>query len=130
MNGSSSSKSLVATSAPACFVRLARRSGRRRRRRSWSERVRIGATWITMVLVALPAAPMQLSQATAADRFWDPDANATGNNTTTGTGLGGAGTWNTALLNWFDGVASDVAWNNANNDTAVFAGSGGTVSLS
>src|SRR5262249_30271140 len=36
--------------------------------------------------------------------------------------------WNTTAANWFNGT-TDVVWNNANNDTAIFAGSAGTVTL-
>jgi autotransporter-associated beta strand protein len=53
--------------------------------------------------------------------YWDPGH-------TGGTGSGGAGTWDTSSLNWFNGTA-DVPWNNANGDSAVFAGSAGTVTL-
>ncbi len=42
--------------------------------------------------------------------------------------LGTSGTWGTAS-NWWTGGPSDVTWNNANNDTAVFAGTVGTVTL-
>jgi hypothetical protein len=68
--------------------------------------------------IALPAS--------AADRWFD--------GTTTG-GLGdgtsqtASATWNTTISNWDQGYGlSRVAWNNANNDTAVFAGAG-TVTL-
>ncbi|WGT61328.1 autotransporter outer membrane beta-barrel domain-containing protein [Variovorax paradoxus] len=63
--------------------------------------------------------------ASAATLYWD----------TTGTaaGLGGAGTWDTTNAFWntnatgTGGTAS--AWNNSNVDSAVFAGTAGTVSL-
>jgi autotransporter-associated beta strand protein len=51
---------------------------------------------------------------------WDPNI--------TGAASGGTGTWDTVNLQWFDGAA-DVAWNNATPDSAVFAGTAGTVSL-
>ncbi|MGV3661362.1 MAG: beta strand repeat-containing protein [Prosthecobacter sp.] len=53
------------------------------------------------------------------------------NNVLTGANLGGTGTWDTLTTsNWWDGLsASDVPWNNANLDTAVFWGSAGTVTL-
>src|SRR5687768_7348046 len=60
-----------------------------------------------------------------ANRFWDGgDSNAANNNATTGAGLGGPGGWDhLATANWWDGVsAADQAWNNANNDTAIFWG--------
>src|SRR6185437_2081180 len=62
--------------------------------------------------------------------FWDPDTNATGNNSATQANLGGAGTWDTTMNNWWDGVATDTTWNNDNFDSAVFGGtSGGSVTL-
>ena len=67
-------------------------------------------------------------QAKAANLYWDTDATAAGNNLTTGAGLGGAGVWGAADAKWFDGSA-DVAWNNANGDTASFIGAGGLVNL-
>src|SRR5205085_437333 len=53
--------------------------------------------------------------------YWDPAH-------TGGTGSGGSGNWDTSSLNWFNGT-TDVAWNNARNDAAVFAGATGTVSV-
>ena len=69
----------------------------------------------------------------AATIYWDSDTSATGDNTLTGAGLGGAGSWNnslsgTPLLNWYNGT-SDTSWVNANNDTAAFWGTAGTVTL-
>lgn len=57
--------------------------------------------------------------------YWDGgDSSAANNNATTGAGLGGPGGWdNLATASWWDGVsASDQAWNNANNDSAIFWG--------
>lgn len=59
--------------------------------------------------------------------YWDNDATAANNNTSTGAGLGGNGTWNTSANKWFNG-STDVAW--AGNYNAVFAGTAGTVTLS
>ena len=56
--------------------------------------------------------------AAALDFYWDADATSAGNNLD-GTGLGGAGTWDTSLLNWWDGT-SMVAWPNTNADNAIF----------
>ena len=73
----------------------------------------------------------------AASLIWDGDANSANNNLTTlQGGLGGAGTWNNANLNWWaqalnaaNGPA-DVVWNNANFDTAIFSGTaGGAITL-
>jgi fibronectin-binding autotransporter adhesin len=52
---------------------------------------------------------------------WDSDANA-GDGATDG-----SGTWNTSLLNWFDGVG-DIAWPNTLLDAAIF-GNGGTAGV-
>src|SRR4051812_25699743 len=61
--------------------------------------------------------------------YWDPDADATSNDISTGASLGGTGTWDTVTPNWFDGTSSDVTWTNANNDNAVFSGTAGPVTL-
>ena len=56
---------------------------------------------------------------------WDPAGNQSNS--------GGVGTWNTTSTNmiWHNGVAvGDLAWVNANLDTARFGGTGGTVTLS
>jgi autotransporter-associated beta strand protein len=57
--------------------------------------------------------------AAALDFYWDADATSAGNNNLDGTGLGGAGTWDTSLLNWWD-LAGDVAWPNNNLSNAIF----------
>jgi autotransporter-associated beta strand protein len=77
---------------------------------------------IAMVLAAT-ASPAQ-----AGTRWWDGGtANISGNGN--GASGGGNGTWNTALLNWDAGASPHVAWVNANNDTAVFDGTAGTVTV-
>lgn len=48
--------------------------------------------------------------------------------TADGTSQGGAGTWDTSTGNWDNGVTYQL-WNNSNNDTAVFGGTAGTVTL-
>lgn len=60
--------------------------------------------------------------APAANLEWD---------VTTGTAgaQGGTGTWNTTNTFWWNGT-SNVAWNNANLDTAIFGASAGTVTVS
>ena len=57
--------------------------------------------------------------ASAATVVWDPAGD--------GTGSGGAGTWDTSTAVWYNAV--DAAWVNANNDIAVFNGTGGAVAL-
>ncbi len=61
------------------------------------------------------------TMASASTLTWDSDAMP-GNGVTDG-----SGTWDTSTLQWYSG-SSDSAWNNSNNDTAVFGngGSGGT----
>jgi autotransporter-associated beta strand protein len=61
-------------------------------------------------------------------RFWDGGAvNIPGIGD--GASGGGAGTWNTTLLNWDSGAGPYVAWANAANDTAIFGGTAGTVTI-
>lgn len=67
-------------------------------------------------------------QAKAANLYWDADGSTVGNNISTGSGLGGASSWDAAATRWFDGTTA-VAWDNANFDVANFLGSGGVVSL-
>jgi len=56
--------------------------------------------------------------AAAVDFYWDADATAGGNGTD-GAGLGGAGTWDASLLNWWD-LSADLAWPNDNFSNAIF----------
>ena len=77
---------------------------------------------LTLLIVSLIA-----GRASAADRYWDADANATGN-VISGAGLGGTGNWDTTTLNWWDGTAaSDVAWTDGN--VAIFSGTAGTATI-
>jgi len=57
--------------------------------------------------------------------YWDADATTAGNNTATGAGLGGSGSWGSAG-NWFNGV-SEVTWTGGSD--AVFTGTAGVVTL-
>ena len=62
------------------------------------------------------------------NRYWDGgtvNIAATGNGASEGT----LGNWNTTLTNWDAGAVAHVAWVNANNDLAVFAGTAGVVTL-
>jgi autotransporter-associated beta strand protein len=65
--------------------------------------------------------------ANAASLAWDPSGSFGG---TVGapTGSGGTGIWNTTSSFWSNSTG-DVAWNNANGDNAIFAGTGATVTL-
>ena len=77
------------------------------------------ARFVAALAIALTVLP-----ASAGSLFWD-------GTTSTADADGGNGTWNTALTNW-DTLATggaDSVWTNANNDTAVFGGAVGTVSL-
>jgi autotransporter-associated beta strand protein len=66
--------------------------------------------------------PINSPLAHAASLTWDADA--TFNNGT----FGGTGTWDTSTANWANGTV-DAAWTNSLNDTAVFAGTAGTVTV-
>ena len=73
-----------------------------------------------LVAASVLAAPV----AHAASLYWD------GTDTTVNAD-GSTGTWDTALANW-DSLATagvDSVWNNATPDSAIFGGTGGTVSL-
>ncbi|BCU77895.1 autotransporter-associated beta strand repeat-containing protein [Luteolibacter sp. LG18] len=64
-----------------------------------------------------------------ASRWWD---GGTANIAATGNGASGgtAGNWDTTLTNWDQGnTLAHVAWNNAANDDAFFAGTAGAVAL-
>ncbi len=83
-----------------------------------------------LMSLATPALMMTLfSPAQAQNRFWDGGtANIAGNGN--GASAGGTGNWNTTLTNWDQGSGlAMVAWNNANLNTAVFAGTAGTVTI-
>lgn len=77
---------------------------------------------------AIAATVCMIWQATAANVTWDitPGTVGAGNSTVTG----GAGTWNTTNGNWTtDAGVNNVAWNNANNDVAIFGDVAGAVAL-
>jgi autotransporter-associated beta strand protein len=78
------------------------------------------------ILIATPA--FTCDRASAANRWWDGGTTDIAGNGD-GVGTGGTGTWNTTLTNWDAGAAPHVAWNNAGNDTAIFGGTAGTVTL-
>jgi autotransporter-associated beta strand protein len=61
------------------------------------------------------------------NRWWDgTNTGGTGD----GASDGGTATWDTSTLNWDQGNGyARVAWANGNNNTAIFAGTAGTVSL-
>jgi fibronectin-binding autotransporter adhesin len=64
----------------------------------------------------------------AGNLYWDGGTNDI---PTDGDGAsgGGSGTWDTTLRNWDAGAAPHVVWNNYQDDTAVFDGTAGTVTL-
>ncbi len=74
-----------------------------------------------LAAVALPAlAPF----ASAANYFWDPTQLGTD------PGSGGTADWNTTSSFWhLAGVAGDVVWPNVKSNTATFAGTAGTVTV-
>lgn len=59
----------------------------------------------------------------AATLTWDSDADGTNGATD------GSGTWDTSVLNWYNGAATDVVWPNTTVDTAVFGASVGGTTL-
>jgi len=77
-----------------------------------------------LILVALGLAAWT---ARAANLYWDgPTAGGTGD----GASQGGTATWDTSTMNWDAGSGlSRVAWTNLNNDTAIFGGTAGIVTL-
>lgn len=62
-----------------------------------------------------------ITAATAANLNWDPGQTA-------GTTGGGTGAWDLTSSYWYNGT-TDTTWTNANNDTAIFGGAAGTVTL-
>ncbi len=70
-----------------------------------------------------------ITPALASSLYWDGgtlDIRAYGD----GISTGGAGTWDTSLLNWDAGASPHVAWDNTNNDIAIFGGgTAGTIAL-
>ncbi len=69
-----------------------------------------------------------ISCAHAADVTWDitPGTVGIGNGSVTG----GSGAWNTSTGNWTtNGGVNNLAWVNAHNDTAIFSGTPGTITL-
>jgi autotransporter-associated beta strand protein len=58
--------------------------------------------------------------------YWDPDGNAAGNNTSTGAGLGGSGTWDSFNPRFYDGTVTDRYSIKRN---PVFWGPGGTITV-
>jgi len=76
------------------------------------------------VMITMLALPLSTQ---AANRWWD-GANTGG--TGDGASAGGTAAWDTSTLNWDQGnTLSRVAWVNGNNDTAIFGGTAGAVSL-
>ena len=91
------------------------------------------------------AAARQTVVVVAPTLYWDPDGVATGNNIDTGAGLGGTGAWadggysgwpdittetGQVAASWYDPFTeTDVAWTNAWNVIAVFAGADGEANV-
>lgn len=53
--------------------------------------------------------------------YWDTDGSTVGNDSGTGVGLGGTGTWDISTGNWWD-TASLGSWVNGSGNIAVFSG--------
>jgi fibronectin-binding autotransporter adhesin len=88
-----------------------RANGRARSRRNFHR--------IVLPLATVMVTGICVPRAARADLTWD----SSGSNPSAP--VDGSGTWNTSSPNWSDG-ATDHAWNNANNDNAVFGGASGT----
>src|SRR6478672_6581434 len=89
-------------------------------------------------LFALILVALVVGRASAVNLYWDADASTTvpGNNdVSNGSNLGGAGTWNTTNLNWWDGGAgvpgdgTEVAWGTSTTNSGIFWGSSGIVTI-
>lgn len=80
------------------------------------------------ILAGTIAALFVAHTAPAADVTWDitPGTVGAGDSAITG----GTGAWDTTTGNWTtDAGVNNIAWVNANNDTAIFGGTAGTVTL-
>jgi fibronectin-binding autotransporter adhesin len=110
------------------IVKMIRHTLRRKPARNVRSAVRkhiLAGSVALLAAVFLPTADVD-----AATYYWDADGSATGDNAVLGTNLGGAGTWDTSSLFWFNSLTNtDVAWPNLTTDTAVFTGSAGAVTL-
>ncbi len=85
---------------------------------------RISFLPVASAIAALFAGP----SARAADVIWDTTPGTVGAGDSAVTG--GAGNWDTLNGNWTsDSGANNIAWDNANNDTAIFGDTAGTVTL-
>jgi autotransporter-associated beta strand protein len=84
--------------------------------------------WISALMVVaftLAGFPVR-----AAVLYWDSDGVFLNNVLNqAGTGTGGAGTLDLSLPLWWNGLSANQSWNNSANDTAVFGGTAGTVTL-
>lgn len=85
----------------------------------------------TITAVLLTCLSLWSARVNAATLYWDGANTGDTKYVLTGINLGGVGTWdNLATANWWDGVSvGDQTWNNSNNDTGVFWGSAGAVTL-
>ena len=78
---------------------------------------------IATALFSAVALMMISGPARAAVMTWDPATSG-------GTAVGGGGTWNTSNTSWWN-TSTDLAWSDSTNanDTALFSGTAGTVTL-
>jgi fibronectin-binding autotransporter adhesin len=88
--------------------------------RPFFSKLRISSKSVPTMVACLVAT---LATAPAATLYWDATPG-----TPDGASDGGTGTWDTATANWDDGDSYEL-WNNGGNDTAVFAGTAGTVTI-
>ena len=94
----------------------------------------VGTNLITTVIVSADASAtntytLTVTRVAPGSRWWDGGtANIAGNGN--GASAGGTGTWDSALQNWDQGSNLPyAAWFNGNDDTAIFAGTAGTITL-
>jgi len=90
-------------------------------RRSRFRTVKLSRLSVNRFILSAAFAAFIPQVATAASLVWNAD-NAVGDP------VGGTGVWDTAATSW-DNAGAMQAWNNGGNDTAIFGGIAGTVTL-
>ena len=94
----------------------------------------VGSNAITTVVVSQDSAStttytLAVTRSAPGSRWWD-GGTATIATNGDGASAGGSGTWDTTIQNWDQGSGlPHAAWDNGDDDTAVFAGTAGTVTL-
>ena len=78
-----------------------------------------------LALLSTTLSIFTISSASAQALYWDPSATGPG----TGGSSGGSGNWDQVDAFWYNGISTDSAWVNANNNDAYFTNTAGTVTL-